>query len=387
MARKPPPKPFPPAARFLAPAPSALMTPRCRPRQSPPAMSPPVRSRLLRPSSAPGSVRRAAKRAASPSKAGFRSTTSKSTMSISHSRNRMARHSSASARNATCGSWWNSFQYSFRNSCKEPAGNPAGSFVFKEIRCRCEGWFVSGRDSQRPPHKPVIHGGRMKRRRFVTLLAGAPIAGSAGYLSSTVTRANGSNDPAKTAKAAVDATPIPAIDIQSAALLVMDYQLAWIATLSDSDALLARAAQAIAIARSHGMQVAYCRVALTPADYAAIPDRNLIFTQLASKPGALDEDAPEMAIDDRVAPQPGDKVIRKTRVGAFARVDLDEWLQGSGIDTLILAGLSTVCDAADRDYRLIVLADACADTDPEIQDELMTKVFPQRAQVITTADL
>jgi nicotinamidase-related amidase len=234
----------------------------------------------------------------------------------------------------------------------------------------------------------------MKRRRFVTLLAGAPIAGSAGYLSSTVTRANGSNDPAKTAKAAVDATPIPAIDIQSAALLVMDYQLAWIATLSDSDALLARAAQAIAIARSHGMQVAYCRVALTPADYAAIPDRNLIFTQLASKPGALDEDAPEMAIDDRVAPQPGDKVVRKTRVDAFARVDLDEWLRGSGIDTLILAGistsgvvLSTVCDAADRDYRLLVLADACADTDPEIQDVLMTKVFPQRAQVITTADL
>jgi nicotinamidase-related amidase len=64
------------------------------------------------------------------------------------------------------------------------------------------------------------------------------------------------------------------------------------------------------------------------------------------------------------------------------------------IDTLILAGistsgvvLSTVCDGADLDYRLLVLADACADRDPLIQDVLMTKVFPQRAEVITVEEL
>jgi len=44
-------------------------------------------------------------------------------------------------------------------------------------------------------------------------------------------------------------------------------------------------------------------------------------------------------------------------------------------------------DGADRDYRLFVLADACADRDPEIQETLIHKVFPQRAQVITVADL
>jgi len=238
----------------------------------------------------------------------------------------------------------------------------------------------------------------MKRRKFVTLLAGAPIAGSAGYLATSVSSAQGRNDgvtvSSRPVQATGAATPVPAIDTSNAALLVMDYQLAWIATLSDSDALLDRAAQAIAIARTHGVPVAYCRVAFTSADYAAVPQGNLIFTQLASKPGALDEDAPEMAIDDRVAPEPGDKVVRKTRVGVFARTDLDEWLRSSGIDTLILAGistsgvvLSTVCDGADRDYRLIVLADACADIDPEIQDVLMTKVFPQRAHVVTVAVL
>jgi nicotinamidase-related amidase len=237
----------------------------------------------------------------------------------------------------------------------------------------------------------------MKRRAFLALVSGTPILRSVGSLASE-TRAQGRDDHGTPAalqtEVSENAPPLPRIDPRSAALLVMDYQPAWIQTLTDSDALLSRAAQAIATVRARGAQVAYCRVAFTPADYGAVPARNLIFNQLASRPGALDEDAPATAIDDRVAPEPSDKVVRKTRVGAFARTDLDEWLRDRAIDTLILAGistsgvvLSTVCDAADRDYRLVVLADACADRDPEIQDLLIHKVFPQRAQVIMVADL
>lgn len=184
------------------------------------------------------------------------------------------------------------------------------------------------------------------------------------------------------------------IDTRYAALLVMDYQPVWIKTIADSDALLARAVQAVATARDRGMQVAYTRVAFTAADYAAVPGRNLIFSRLASQPADLEDDSPATAMNARVAPRSGDKVVRKTRVGAFARTDLDEWLRDRSIDTLLLAGistsgvvLSTVCDAADRDYRLVVLADACADRDAEIQDALIHKVFPQRAQITTVAEL
>lgn len=238
----------------------------------------------------------------------------------------------------------------------------------------------------------------MKRRMFLARLAGTPVLGSAGYLASSKTGAQGRDAHAMGAAlqtpAAGIAAPIPPIDPRHAALLVMDYQLAWIETLTDTDALLARAARAIGTARDAGAQVAYTRVAFTPADYEAVPDGNIIFTGLTSRPGALDDDAPGTAMDNRVAPEPADKVVRKTRVSAFARTDLDGWLRALAIDTLILAGistsgvvLSTVCDGADRDYRLVVLADACADRDPEIQDVLIHKVFPQRAEVITVADL
>ena len=67
---------------------------------------------------------------------------------------------------------------------------------------------------------------------------------------------------------------------------------------------------------------------------------------------------------------------------------------GPGVDTLILAGistsgvvLSTVRDGADRDYALYVLSDATADRDATVHACLMEKVFPRQAEVISVAEL
>jgi len=45
--------------------------------------------------------------------------------------------------------------------------------------------------------------------------------------------------------------------------------------------------------------------------------------------------------------------------------------------------LSTVREAADKDYRLTVLSDGCADGDPEVHRVLTTKIFPRQAEVMT----
>jgi nicotinamidase-related amidase len=44
-----------------------------------------------------------------------------------------------------------------------------------------------------------------------------------------------------------------------------------------------------------------------------------------------------------------------------------------------------VREAADKDYRLSVLSDGCADMDPEVHSVLLNKVFPRQAEVLTTA--
>ena len=95
-----------------------------------------------------------------------------------------------------------------------------------------------------------------------------------------------------------------------------------------------------------------------------------------------------------VAPAPGDILVTKHRVSAFAGTDLEMILRAHGIDTLILFGiatsgvvLSTVRHAADADYRLIVVKDCCADRDPDVHRCLVDTVFPGQATVITAGDL
>jgi len=44
--------------------------------------------------------------------------------------------------------------------------------------------------------------------------------------------------------------------------------------------------------------------------------------------------------------------------------------------------LSTLREAADKDYQLTVLTDCCFDGDEEVQRVLLSKIFPWQAEVI-----
>jgi nicotinamidase-related amidase len=187
---------------------------------------------------------------------------------------------------------------------------------------------------------------------------------------------------------------LPPIEPQRAALLVMDYQNGIVGMLGEPDELLSRAAHALALARDRGAHVGYVRVAFTDADFAAIPPTSRMGARVGTSAHAFHDDSPSTAIHERVSPANGDIIVRKTRVGAFSTTDLDQQLRERGVDTLILAGistsgvvLSTVRDASDRDYRVLVLADATADSDAEVHEFLIERIFPRQADVITLAQL
>ncbi|MGC2129631.1 MAG: cysteine hydrolase [Candidatus Aquilonibacter sp.] len=187
---------------------------------------------------------------------------------------------------------------------------------------------------------------------------------------------------------------MPKIEPAHAALLVMDYQTGILGMVESADTLIANTQNAIGTVRNHGGHVGFVRVAFTEADYDAIPERNKGFWAVKASGRSFGTDSPVTAIDGRIAPQDGDIVVRKTRVGAFSTTDLAQQLRGRGIDTLILAGistsgvvLSTIRDAADHDYRLVVLSDACADPQADVHALLMEKVFPRQSDVITTGQL
>lgn len=184
------------------------------------------------------------------------------------------------------------------------------------------------------------------------------------------------------------------IDPRHTALLVMDYQPSVLGSLDGAEDLLGRTAHAIAVVRGHGGRVGYVRVGFDEADYDAIPPWSAMAGALTRASRSLRSDSPASAVDDHVAPEPGDIVVRKTRVGAFSTTDLAEQLRDRDINTLLLAGvstsgvvLSTVRDAADRDYRVIVVGDACADREPDVHEFLIGRIFPRQAEVVTVEDL
>jgi nicotinamidase-related amidase len=185
------------------------------------------------------------------------------------------------------------------------------------------------------------------------------------------------------------------LDPRRTALLVMDYQNGVTSRFPDTEAPVARTAEAISLVRRLGGTIGYVRVGLSDDDWAAMPATSPFATMLdPSRRAGLLPDSPHTAIDERVAPEPGDLIVRKSRVGAFSTTDLDRRLRDAGIDTLVLAGistsgvvLSTLRDGADRDYRLVVLSDACTDPAPGVHDFLVGQIFPRQARVVTTAEL
>ncbi|WP_369387491.1 cysteine hydrolase family protein [Streptomyces sp. CG1] len=187
----------------------------------------------------------------------------------------------------------------------------------------------------------------------------------------------------------------PTLDPTRTALLVMDYQPAILALLPEGDgnALLGRVEGAIAGVRANGGTIAYVRVGFTEADWDAIPAINKSFAPLAQHRVMHHED-PATAIHERLDPQDGDIIVRKTRYGGMSTTDLDRQLRERGITTLVVSGistsgvvLSTVIDAADRDYQLYVLSDGVADPDTEVHNGLLHQVFPSRAHIVDTAEL
>jgi nicotinamidase-related amidase len=180
-----------------------------------------------------------------------------------------------------------------------------------------------------------------------------------------------------------------------AALLAMDFQNGIVGSIADADPLLSRVAGVIALVRERGGHVGYVRVAFTDADFERFPPHSAMGRMITpERRAAMHADAPGTAIDERIAPRDEDIVVRKTRVGAFSTTDLADQLRSRDVTTLILTGiatsgvvLSTVRDAADRDFRIVVLEDGCADRDPEVHAVLTGKVFPRQAEVLGCAEL
>jgi len=175
------------------------------------------------------------------------------------------------------------------------------------------------------------------------------------------------------------------------ALLVMDMQTSILGRLPDAAAFIGNVAKAITQARTNNIPVLYVVVGFRPG-MPEVGTTNKGFAASKERMGTANMDE-WMKIDAAVAPLPNEIIIIKRRISAFTGSDLEVILRAQGIQHLALTGiatggvvLSTVREAADKDYRITVLSDGCADADPEIHHILTTKIFPRQADVITVEE-
>lgn len=172
-------------------------------------------------------------------------------------------------------------------------------------------------------------------------------------------------------------------------LLVMDFQRGIVERIGDQSVVDA-AARAIKGARASDIAVMYVRVGFRPG-YPEVAGSNSGFSAVAQSGDAMLESHPATQVHAALEPRSDEAIIVKRRVSAFSGSDLDVLLRSAGASELVLAGiatsgvvLSTLRHAADLDFRLTVLSDACADRDPEVHRVLLEKVFPRQARVTTT---
>ncbi len=185
-----------------------------------------------------------------------------------------------------------------------------------------------------------------------------------------------------------------AFEIAHTALLAMDCQTGIVSIYAKpEEEFLNRAATVLHAARDGGMAVIHVRVGFRPG-LPEVSSRNKLFASIKASPQHQKLFAGVLgAVHPSLFDEENDIIVTKHRVDAFAGTDLEMILNVRDITTLVLFGiatsgvvLSTLLHACDSDYQLVVISDCCADLDAGLHEVLLTRLFPQRASVMTGSE-
>ncbi len=146
------------------------------------------------------------------------------------------------------------------------------------------------------------------------------------------------------------------------ALIVIDLALFWTDPRnrqmgSPLDPVVEAAVQLLGAARAAGIPIVFTTFDYDRADPPSPHDRKLRY-QLGP------DDAGLLQLDPRLGRRPTEKLLRKKYASAFKATNLHEMLTGLGVDTLIVAGVSTshcvyaTCRDATDSFRVIVAREA-----------------------------
>jgi maleamate amidohydrolase len=175
-----------------------------------------------------------------------------------------------------------------------------------------------------------------------------------------------------------------------AALVVVDFSNGFTDPASplhcDCDSALDATAQLLTAAREAGAPVAFTTVEYTEGDKRAAA------AFLAKSPAlaSLEPGSRWSAIDDRVAPHPGEPVLHKLFASAFFGTALASMLAAERCDAVMVVGASTsgcvratAVDALQHGYRVIVPRDGVADRAESAHTASLTDLDAKYGDVVS----
>ena len=164
-----------------------------------------------------------------------------------------------------------------------------------------------------------------------------------------------------------------------------------LAALVAERGVLAAAAGALGLSRERSLEIVHVRLAFDAA-YANRTNRTARFDDHEAA-GRFSSDSDAAQFCREVAPIPGELVLDKGSVSAFASTILERTLRARGVRRLVLGGVAThlavesaAREAADRGFEVIVLEDVCA-APPALHEHSITQTIPLFAQVVDTSGL
>jgi nicotinamidase-related amidase len=169
------------------------------------------------------------------------------------------------------------------------------------------------------------------------------------------------------------------------ALVVIDMAYGWTDPAyaggsSRLDAAIGAIGRLLPAARAKGVPVFYTTAATTGPTLKSAADYSPRFRAWDERAGAIDE---------RVAPRPGEVVLAKEHASAFAGTPLVGHLLGRGVDTLLITGCSTsacvratATDAKSHQLRPVIVREAVQDRSEVAHEWTLFDVQARFADVV-----
>ncbi|RBY78923.1 isochorismatase [Geodermatophilus sp. TF02-6] len=158
--------------------------------------------------------------------------------------------------------------------------------------------------------------------------------------------------------------------------------------LPDPDPAVTATRALVDAARAHGHLVVWTVVRYTPG----LGDAGL-FVRKVPALACFVEDAPGGWGDLTIEPEAGEPVVVKQYASAFFGTSLASTLRAAGVDTVVVAGVSTsgcvrasAMDALNSGFRPQVVRQACADRSPALHEANLADLDAKYADVVDLPD-